>query len=46
MDIGSCPKFHDVALRADYQKDLKTGKEYFYDLDVGFRFLGIIACGY
>ncbi|XP_047105702.1 putative RNA-binding protein Luc7-like 2 isoform X2 [Schistocerca piceifrons] len=32
MDLGECPKIHDLALRADYEKASKT-KDYFYDID-------------
>lgn len=34
MDLGDCPKIHELALRADYQKANKAGKEYYYELDV------------
>ena len=33
MDLGDCGKIHDIALRADYEKALKT-QDYFYDVDV------------
>lgn len=33
MDLGECPKVHDLALRADYEQASKT-KDYFYDIDV------------
>ena len=33
MDLGECPKIHDLALRADYAKASKE-KDYFYDIDV------------
>lgn len=33
MDLGECPKIHDLALRADYEK-ASASKDYFYDLDV------------
>lgn len=33
MDLGECPKVHDLALRADYEKASKT-KDYYYDIDV------------
>jgi hypothetical protein len=33
MDLGECPKLHDVALKADYEKASQS-KDYFYDLDV------------
>jgi len=32
MDLGECPKHHDLALRADYQAASAT-KDYFYDVD-------------
>ncbi|KAL3273515.1 hypothetical protein HHI36_014955 [Cryptolaemus montrouzieri] len=32
MDLGECPKIHDLALRADFENAQKT-KDYFYDLD-------------
>lgn len=33
MDLGDCPKIHDLALRADYENAQKN-KDHFYDLDV------------
>ena len=33
MDLGECPKIHNLALRADYEK-ASADKDYFYDLDV------------
>lgn len=33
MDLGECPKIHDLALRADFELASKT-KDYFYDIDV------------
>ena len=33
MDLGECPRVHDLALRADYQLAAKD-KDYFYDVDV------------
>lgn len=33
MDLGDCPKVHDLALRADYEKASKS-KDYYYDIDV------------
>jgi len=33
MDLGECPKIHDLALRADYAKASEE-KDYFYDIDV------------
>lgn len=35
MDLGECPKIHDLALRADFEK-AQQSKDYFYDLDVSF----------
>ncbi|XP_052262518.1 putative RNA-binding protein Luc7-like 1 isoform X1 [Dreissena polymorpha] len=32
MDLGDCPKYHDVALRADFENASKK-KDYFYDID-------------
>merc|ERR1739848_645722 len=32
MDLGECPKIHDLALRADYQQAAKN-KDYFYDVE-------------
>ncbi|XP_044253307.1 putative RNA-binding protein Luc7-like 2 isoform X1 [Tribolium madens] len=32
MDLGECPRIHDLALRADFEKAQQT-KDYFYDLD-------------
>lgn len=36
MDLGECPKIHDLALRADYELASKT-KDYFYDIDVSMN---------
>ena len=33
MDLGECPKIHDLALRADYQQAAKS-KDCFYDVEV------------
>ena len=33
MDLGECPKIHDLALRADYQA-AANGRDYFYDVEV------------
>lgn len=33
MDLGECPKYHDLALKADYQMAAKD-KDYYYDIDV------------
>ncbi|KAL3877570.1 hypothetical protein ACJMK2_035279 [Sinanodonta woodiana] len=32
MDLGDCPKVHDLALRADYEQASKK-KDYYYDID-------------
>lgn len=32
MDLGECPKIHDLALRADYELASKN-KDYYYDID-------------
>lgn len=36
MDLGECPKIHDLALRADFEK-AQQAKDYFYDLDVSIN---------
>lgn len=36
MDLGECPKIHDLALRADFELASKT-KDYFYDIDVSIQ---------
>jgi hypothetical protein len=36
MDLGECPKIHDLALRADYEKASQS-KDYYYDIDVSRR---------
>ena len=33
MDLGECPKIHDLALRADYEQASRK-KDYYYDIDV------------
>lgn len=33
MDLGECPKVHDLALRADYEAAQKK-KDYYYDVEV------------
>lgn len=33
MDLGECPKVHDLALRADFENASKH-KDYYYDIDV------------
>lgn len=37
MDLGDCPKTHDLALRADFEQASKT-KDHFYDIDVSILF--------
>lgn len=34
MDLGECPKIHDLALRADYELASKD-KDFYYDIEVG-----------
>lgn len=36
MDLGECVKFHDLALRADYEIASKQ-QEYFFELDVSMN---------
>jgi len=36
MDLGECPKIHDLALKADYELAAKT-KDYYYDIDVNIQ---------
>ena len=43
MDLGSCPKHHALALRADYEKALSRGKDYDYDLDAMEHLTNFIA---
>ena len=38
MDLGDCPKHHDLALRADYDVASKK-KDYYYDIDVSMCIL-------
>ncbi|XP_063710895.1 putative RNA-binding protein Luc7-like 1 isoform X2 [Symsagittifera roscoffensis] len=33
MDIGQCSRYHDLALRADYEAAVKKGKSYNYEMD-------------
>jgi hypothetical protein len=35
MDLGECPKIHDPALRADFERE-QAMRDHFYDLDVSF----------
>lgn len=43
MDLGECPKVHDLALRADYEQATAT-KDYFYDIDVSHTFYKKSVC--
>ena len=43
MDLGSCPKHHALALRADYEKALDRGKDYDYDIDAMEHLTNFIA---
>lgn len=36
MDIGECPKIHDNALRADFEK-AQQKFDHFYDVDVSLK---------
>ncbi|PRD19676.1 UNVERIFIED_CONTAM: RNA-binding protein Luc7-like 1 [Trichonephila clavipes] len=45
MDLGECPKLHDLALRADYENAKKT-KDYYYDVDVSTNSLCVNALVY
>jgi hypothetical protein len=40
MDLGDCPKIHDLALRADFEKASHT-KDYYYDIDVRHYILSV-----
>jgi hypothetical protein len=42
MDLGECPKIHDLALRADYEK-AQQKKDYYYDVEVSLLVVG--DCG-
>lgn len=44
MDLGECPKVHDLALRADYENAAKS-KDYYYDVDVSAMSLQNITDG-
>lgn len=37
MDLGECPKIHDLALRADYANASKE-RDYFYDIEVSAEY--------
>merc|ERR1712018_1056458 len=41
MDLGECPKLHDLALRADFEAAARN-KDYFYDVDAGEHLKGFI----
>ena len=36
MDLGECPKIHDLALRADYQQ-AASARDCFYDVEVSLK---------
>lgn len=38
MDLGECPKVHDLALRADYENAAKS-KDFYYDIEVSRKLL-------
>ncbi|XP_067005739.1 putative RNA-binding protein Luc7-like 2 isoform X1 [Anabrus simplex] len=42
MDLGECPKIHDLALRADFEKASRT-KDYYYDIDAMEHLQAFIA---
>ncbi|XP_021931995.1 putative RNA-binding protein Luc7-like 2 isoform X3 [Zootermopsis nevadensis] len=42
MDLGDCPKIHDLALRADFEKASHT-KDYYYDIDAMEHLQAFIA---
>nr|XP_022316485.1 putative RNA-binding protein Luc7-like 1 isoform X2 [Crassostrea virginica]XP_022318873.1 putative RNA-binding protein Luc7-like 1 isoform X2 [Crassostrea virginica] len=42
MDLGECPKIHDLALRADYEQASKR-KDYYYDIDAMEHLSSFIA---
>ncbi|XKL67222.1 hypothetical protein PGB90_010642 [Kerria lacca] len=42
MDLGECPKIHDLALRADYANASKE-RDYFYDIDATEHLQAFIA---
>lgn len=43
MDIGECPKIHDNALRADFEK-AQQKFDHFYDVDVSKNIIYICVC--
>lgn len=42
MDLGDCPKLHDLALRADYEIASKS-KDYYYDVEAMEHLQAFIA---
>ncbi|GLH02952.1 Putative RNA-binding protein Luc7-like 1 [Gryllus bimaculatus] len=42
MDLGECPKIHDLALRADFEK-ASQHKDYYYDIDAMEHLQAFIA---
>ncbi|KAF4521696.1 hypothetical protein B566_EDAN017183 [Ephemera danica] len=42
MDLGECPKIHDLALRADYEQ-ASHAKDYYYDIDAMEHLQAFIA---
>lgn len=40
MDLGECPKTHDLALRADFDAASKI-KDYYYDIEVSDSFISV-----
>lgn len=45
MDLGECPKIHDLALRADYANACKE-RDYFYDIDVSIEKIMLLILRY
>jgi RNA-binding protein Luc7-like 2 len=43
MDLGSCPKVHALAFRADYENAMRGGKDYDYDIDAMDHLTNFIA---
>ncbi|PSN31757.1 hypothetical protein C0J52_14586 [Blattella germanica] len=42
MDLGDCPKIHDLALRADFEKASQS-RDYYYDIDAMEHLQAFIA---
>jgi hypothetical protein len=42
MDLGECPKIHDLALRADFEK-ASHSKDYYYDIDVSSPYCVVLS---